>query len=332
MFRQTRLKLTAWYLVIIMAVSLIFSAIIYRVMIMEVYRFARVQRFRIESHMLPLPPVTVVDWDLIVEARRRILIFLVFINTGILASSTALGYFLAGRTLKPIQDMLDSQNRFISDASHELKTPLASLKTAMEVYLRGKPNLNDARTLINESIVDVDKLQTLSHSLLILAKSGVAENQLSFSPVSLSSLIGQAIRNITPMAKAKQITIRTGIRDTIFMGDFQALVNLLVILLDNAIKYSPQDSSVTVQGRKKDGSVIIMVADRGPGIPAGDLPHIFDRFYRADTARTKSGSGGFGLGLSIAQQIAASHRGTITVSSKLKSGSTFSVRLPSALK
>ncbi|HBC72983.1 MAG: Integral membrane sensor signal transduction histidine kinase [Candidatus Amesbacteria bacterium GW2011_GWB1_47_19] len=330
MFQNARLKLTAWYLLIIMSISLVFSTVIYRVLLNEVTRFAQAQRFRIERRIGPIPIPLIVDPDpdLIIEARHRILLFLILVNSGILISSGVLGYILAGRTLEPISDMVDEQNRFISDASHELKTPLTSLKTAMEVYLRGKPGLKNAHTLINESISEVDKLQTLSESLLILARHGVPENQLSITKVSLREVIGEAIRKIKPLALKKHIPVNKSGLDAEIEADSSALVNLLVILLDNAVKYSSAKSPVIISSKRNDGSVLITVSDKGPGISAVDLPHIFDRFYRADSSRSRPGPGGYGLGLSIAKQIIASHHGTITVVSRPGSGSAFTIRLP----
>jgi len=143
MFHSARLKLTAWYLLIIMIISAMFSLVIYKVLSNEIERFERVQRFRIERRLetgLRRFPnqIRITNPELIEETKQRILLMLIAINLGILIISGGLGYLLAGRTLKPIKEMVDEQNRFISDASHELRTPLTSLKTAMEVTLRDK--------------------------------------------------------------------------------------------------------------------------------------------------------------------------------------------------
>ncbi|TAL64214.1 MAG: hypothetical protein EPN88_11370, partial [Bacteroidetes bacterium] len=167
MFHSARLKLTAWYLLFIMFISLFFTVVIYRVLTGELERFARIQRFRMERHLytdeyvpLPsnLPPI--IELELIEETKKRLMVVLAGINGGILILFGVLGYFLAGRTLRPIQEMVDEQNQFISDASHELRTPLTSLKSSMEVYLRDRhPTMREAKSLMNEGIDEVNKLQ-----------------------------------------------------------------------------------------------------------------------------------------------------------------------------
>jgi signal transduction histidine kinase len=250
-------------------------------------------------------------------------------NLGILVSSGALAYFLAGRTLKPIQDMVDDQHRFVSDASHELKTPLTSLKSAFEVFLRDKKRtLKDADTIISESIFEVDKLQSLSESLLRLSQYQTTGKSLSFTSVQLGEVINTAIRRISPQAKIKNIEISSPLTAVSLTGDMSALTELMVILLDNAVKYSPNGKTVKIDTHSDSRWVKVTVADQGSGIPAADLPRIFDRFYRSDSARSKTDKGGYGLGLAIAKNIAAAHHGSIAVVSRLGQGSAFTVRIP----
>src|SRR5260221_12833600 len=139
MFQSARIKLTTWYLVIIMTISICFSAFVYRLLSEEFDRFDRIQRYRfehiIQDGQLP-PPHMIPDPSLLNEVKQRLVIALGLIDLFILIVSGILSYFLAGRTLKPIQSMVDEQNRFISDASHELRTPLTALKSSMEVFLR----------------------------------------------------------------------------------------------------------------------------------------------------------------------------------------------------
>lgn len=341
MFGKARLKLTAWYLLIIMLVSIGFSAVIYKVLTRELDRFSHLQRLRIErrlsgegltpfeSRFRNTPPRIFADPELVEDTKRRLIFFLAIVNGGILVVSGGLGFLLAGKTLKPIKDMVDEQNQFISDASHELKTPLTSLKSAMEVHLRDKDlNLADAKNLIRENIEEVNKLQSLSEGLLRLASYQKPNNQVRFEIVSLGSIIKRSIQKVKPQAIKKKITIKDKSHNFEFEADQYAVSDLLVILLDNAIKYSPKGTTVTITSRKTDGSIFISISDQGVGISKKDLPHIFDRFWRADQARSKDGASGFGLGLSIAKKIVESHHGDITVESVLGKGSTFTVRLP----
>lgn len=341
MFGKARLKLTAWYLLIIMLISIGFSTVIYKVLTAELNRFSHLQGLQIErrlsgqefmspeSRFRNTPPRILTDPELVEETKQRLIFFLIIINGGILVVSSGLGYFLAGKTLKPIKNMVDEQNQFISDASHELKTPLTSLKAALEVHLRDKRlTLADTKKLIKENIEEVDKLQSLSEGLLRLASYQKPNNSSKFEKVSLASIIKKSIQKVKPQATKKKITLKDKSQNFELEADQYALTDLLVILLDNAIKYSPKEKSVTITSEKTDGSILISVSDYGIGINEKDLPHIFDRFWRADFARSKDRAVGYGLGLSIAKKIVESHRGKISVESTPGKGSVFTVRLP----
>jgi signal transduction histidine kinase len=323
MFEGARLKLTAWYVLIIMLVSLAFSAVIYQMTSREIERFARSPRFVMEN-------LGSADDELIVGAEQRLLVLLAELNGIILVTSASLAYFLAGRTLKPIKKMVEEQNQFISDASHELRTPLTSLKSAMEVNLRDKElTLADARKLIKENIEDVNQLQSLSDHLLQLTAYQKSDDSIKLERVELREIVARAVAKVEPMAKKKKITIeRTKVENVEIKADKYNLNDLLVILLDNAIKYSPEKKTIKVEAKRTDGSVWLVVKDEGMGISKKDVPHIFERFYRADSARSKDGIGGYGLGLSIAKKIAEMHRGSISVKSQLGKGTTFTVKLP----
>lgn len=305
MFKTARIKLTVWYLAIIMAISILFSLVAFNRFHRELGRFDR--RF-------PFPP----NPEIIIEIRNRLTLTLIFINAGILVLSGGLGYFLAGKTLKPIEAMMDEQNRFISDASHELKTPLTSLKTAFEVYLRAKKKLSP-EPLVKESLAEVNKLQKLTEGLLVLSRGQNAP----MSVIKLQAAIDAAVRRVKPLAQAKKIKILGPITNLKINGNADQLTDLLVILLDNSIKYSRVRSRVKVGVAKKDGKALVSVTDWGMGIDKKDLPRIFDRFYRANQARTKNGIGGYGLGLSIAKKIVAVHHGSISVSSQANQGTIF---------
>src|SRR3990167_11455757 len=341
MFQSARIKLTGWYLLIIMFISIAFSVVIYHQLTQEISRFEQAQRFRFEKNLrdfdLPTPPnpnmramkILIENPELIEEIKERVAITLVIINGGILILAGGLSYFLAGKTLSPIKNMMDEQNRFISDASHELKTPLTSLKTAMEVFLRGKKkNLNDAKTIIGESIVEVNKLQSLSESLLQLAQYQNPNGHTLSEQILISDVVNKAVSNIKPIAKKKNIMIKTDVEDRKIKGNKYSLEDLFKILLDNAVKYSQVNTSVSIISKKTDGYIEIEVKDQGIGIDDKDLPRIFERFYRADIARTKNSHDGYGLGLSIAKKIVEIHHGSIGVKSKVKQETTFIVRLP----
>lgn len=337
MFQTARLKLTAWYLLIIMMVSLSFSAVIYRTLTSEVERFSRMQRSRIENRLkntivipfddgVPPPFLSVDDTELVDYIKHRIIITLMFVNSSIFILAGLLGYMLAGRTLKPIAEMVDEQNRFISDASHELRTPLTALKSTLEVNLRDKNlTLNTAKTILKESIDDVNTLQSLSDSLLTLAQYQRQNGHTKFESVDVTNLLSDAIKQVTPLAKLKHISIHLQANKAKIRGVRYSLLDLFVILLDNAVKYTKHNGEIRICVAYKNNRTIISVQDTGIGIAPNDIPHIFDRFYRADAARTKKSKDGYGLGLSIAKKIVETHHGDIDVVSTRGAGSTFTV-------
>src|SRR5581483_11825786 len=274
-------------------------------------------------------PTLLIDPNLLEDTKRRLLVSLFFMNGAIFAISGIFGYFLAGITLNPIKEMVDEQNRFISDASHEINTPLTSLKLAMEVFLRKKnPKLGESKILIKESIGEVDKLQSLNQSLLRLAKFEVPNGHSDYELVDIKEIADNTISKVNPMARQKNIKINNFVESQKIMGNKYALGELFVVLLDNAIKYGNKNGSVWIVSTRKKDKVEISVKDNGIGISEKDMSHIFDRFYRADLARTKTEVNGYGLGLSIAKKIVEMHHGNISVESKVNEGSTFKVLLP----
>lgn len=343
MFNNARVKLTGWYLLIIMIISLSFSAVIYQVLTLELNRFNQKQEQRLEHQLqnnhfgisdLPRERqrfimTQALDPELVAETKRRLLIRLLSVNVVILILSGGLGYLLAGKTLQPIQKMVDEQNQFVSDASHELKTPLTALKTSLEVHQRDKKlSLKTAKILIKDSLKEVNKLQSLVEGLLQLALYEQSPTQFITEPVSMLKLVKQSVESMKPLANEKKIKIAYQIDNLTVKGNFDKLLELIVILLDNAIKYSSQQSQITILARKSGSWAMVEVKDQGVGIGAISLPKIFDRFYKVDESRTHQGNNSYGLGLSIAKKIVQAHGGKIEVESQEKKGTTFKIALP----
>lgn len=336
-FDLARVKLTGWYLLIIFFICLLFSALIYRFTALELERFARAQRQQfledLRNGVRTPMAVPLINPDIVEETKHRVMFTLVTIDGAILILSGLLGYLLAGRTLRPIQLMVNEQNRFISDASHELRTPLTALKATLEVHQRDKNlTLKDARVLIRDSIEDVNALQALSDGMLQLARIDKPEKFKLFDSISTNEFIAKAIKKIEPLALKKHIKITSNLSESYVYGERDSLIQLLVIFLDNAIKYSGSQTSIEVSSLIQAKYAVIKVTDHGVGIQAVDLPHVFDRFYRASVARTREAQGGYGLGLSIAQKIVRDHNGEVSVDSEPGKGSTFTIKLPLAGK
>jgi len=329
MFQSARLKLTAWYLLIIMLVSGSFSIAFYRASTNEIQRVIdRIHYVQSQSNqlMIPAPPNTVITLHDLQDIKTRLELLLIIVNGFIFVLAGGAGYFLAGRTLRPIQVMVDEQNQFISDASHELRTPIATLRAEMEATLLEK-HLGDreARQLIESNLEELGKLQELANSLLQIAHASDAKGIASDS-VALNDVIQTAYKKVAPMAKKKRINFIFSRVEGKVKGDKSALVEVFVNLFDNAIKYSAEEKNVTVNSINKKHSTIIKVKDEGIGIAQADLPHIFDRFYRVDKSRSQAD--GHGLGLSIVKKIIEAHNGSVAVASILHKETIFTITLP----
>lgn len=338
MFKSAKLKLTAWYLLFIMLISLVFSTVIYNLTIREFGRFQRMHRIQIlqeiENKDIPRGPIDNQRLKLVLDddmgfnvAKSRLIYNLILINFGILVISGFSGYFLAGLTLKPIEDMNEEQNRFISDASHELKTPLTSLKTSFEVFLRDKnKTLSESEEIMKDGVQEIDKLHRLSEGMLRLALFKHADVSLEKEVISIKKCIEKSLKKIRYMAKDKNIKIKKTISDFNILAAEEEVVDLITIILDNAVKYTPKNGSISLTVEKNKSIGEIKIADTGIGISEKDIKHIFDRFYRSDKARSNSGKNGYGLGLSIAKEIARAQNITLHVKSLQGKGTEFSLK------
>ncbi len=329
-FQSARLKLTIWYVIISMTITILFSLVIYIGLTRELDRIGDIQQIN-QQNNIPLPPRDLSfphppELD-IAQAKTNILFTLLIVNGVVLAFSAGAGYILAGRTLRPIQEMMDEQSRFITDASHELKTPLTAIRTEYEVAMLNKPiPAKEANILINSSYEEIISLQGLAENLLELTTQQKKREHMHVEEVSLLEITEDALKKVIQFAKQKQTTINSQIDDYILFGERQSLTQLLVILLDNAIKYNPEQSEITLTSKKTDHHLFIKILDNGIGITEKDLKHIFDRFYRVDKSRSKAT--GYGLGLSIAKEVVEAHSGLLSAESKLGDGTTFTIQLP----
>ena len=288
MFRSARIKLTSWYLLIIMFISISFSATIYKVLTSELDRVERMQRLRVERRLLELfppdldnsqfhPPI--LDPELMNEAKNRLKITLGVINLTILGASAVAGYFLAGRTLKPIHVMLEEQKRFVADASHELRTPLTSLKTETEVALRNKKlDSTSVKKLLTSNLEEIDKLKSLTDYFLELDNYKNSNAKFTFETFNLAEIIEKACSKLQSLAKEKNIEVARNLKNVSIEANKISIAELITILLDNAIKYSHQESKINISTKIKRNKVWITVEDLGIGIKASDIPFIFAVF------------------------------------------------------
>lgn len=324
-FQSATLRLTAWYLAIIMAISLIFSMIIFQISRQELARDLQQPRGpRLES--LINDPVAFENFR---EQRRdesidALMTNIIILNIITLFAGGTASYFLARRTLAPIEVAMDEQSQFISDASHELRTPLAAIQIENDVALRKKKlSSADMRKLLESNVEEVQKLRALSDRLLQLS----SQTPLEMHSVPLNDVTTQAINRVIPQAQAKNISIEDSVGQSQVVGNADSLTDMVVILLDNAIKYSQPNTQIVINATEEGKFARLAVIDEGKGIASADLDRIFDRFYRADESRSSTDVHGYGLGLSIAQRIASLHHTKINVKSNEGVGTTFFVKL-----
>ncbi|MBN1162922.1 HAMP domain-containing histidine kinase [Patescibacteria group bacterium] len=337
MFRSARIKLTAWYLVIIMAVTVFFSSMVYFGFCNEAERALEMHERRLETKMRdfsrfqPLPERfhEPINQETIREIKAKLLVMLTSINLLVLSLAGAFGYILAGKTLEPIEEMIKRQKNFISDAAHELKTPLTSMKTYLEVNLRNKGlTLSQTKKILEETIEDVDSLTHLTNMLLTQSRYQNFEKPNNPSTFNLNTVIDKVIKKLRPKADEKGVEIACTGDNIEITANRENISELITILLDNGIKFNRENGKVSVILKDSDKYISIKVADTGIGIAKKDLPYIFDRFYKADTSRAKIEHDGFGLGLSIAREIVKTHGGNISVVESTKDGTIFEIKLP----
>jgi heavy metal sensor kinase len=219
-------------------------------------------------------------------------------------------------------------SRFTADASHELRTPLAVMRTTAEVALRNADG-NEHRNALEQVVAEIERTTSLVENLLLIAKADSGSAELSKRSIDVLAAIDEACAQAAVLAQVKGIkmTKRLPAHPIAVTADRDAVRRLFLILLDNAVKYTPAGGEVEVTVEARDGQFHGFVTDTGIGIASTDLPHIFDRFYRVDRARSRA-NGGVGLGLAIARWITEAHGGGLSVESELDRGSQFRVQLP----
>ncbi|MBN2705111.1 MAG: HAMP domain-containing protein [Deltaproteobacteria bacterium] len=304
------------------------------------------------------------------ESMRNLLIVFFTLGPSLLFVAAAVGFFLAGKALKPIREiartarhitvnnlqeritvpvarddigqlattingMLDRLSlsfqkitQFTTDASHELRTPLTIMRGELEIALRGERSSEEYQETLGSSLEEVERMSKIVNDLLFLSKSDMGQEELHSDPVDLRALLLNLLPYFKLLAEEHQLELESSLAEVnSIYGDQLKLRQMVINLLSNAIRYTPAGGHVNLGLKNLDDGVEIMVADTGIGIPEEAVPRIFDRFYRADKARSRQ-FGGSGLGLSIVKWIVDAHHGVIKVDSVVGEGSVFRVFLP----
>ncbi len=228
-----------------------------------------------------------------------------------------------------LEAAFERQACFTADASHELRTPLAIIRTNAELALNRPRPAEEYRDAIETCLKSATRMTALVEGLLILARADAGKLDVRRERVDLKLLVEEALDMFRPLAQQRKLTLAAELDDATVLGDPTRLNQVLTNLLSNAMNYNRRGGSVRVELSRNGNATILAVADTGCGIPADELPHLFERFYRVDSSRTPS-AGGTGLGLAICKSIVEAHGGTIDVESKPEQGSTFRVKLPLA--
>jgi len=266
-------------------------------------------------------PVSWVGDSLSGLVRQLVLASAIGIILGALAS-----LLMATRSLRPISRAFQRQREFVADASHELRTPLTLIRTNVDAWLRRSNG--QTRTYGQSIVQEVEQLNRIVGDLTTLALADARQLRLDPRPIELNEVVEGLITQATPLADERGVQLRPDLNGGVRVdADLVRVRQLLLILIDNALTHTPSGGKVSVGVVRQNGRAQVTVTDTGEGIPTSDLTHIFERFYRADKARTRE-NGGSGLGLAIAKWIVDAHKGEIAVTSTEGKGTEVAVSLP----
>ncbi len=328
-FQLARLKLTLIYTIVITGALLFYLGLQYVEFTREVLTFAR-QNVPVERRQRFIKRSTAVIKTTLFTIQPG--------DVGMFFLTFIISYVLAGFALKPIKKTVQAQKKFLADASHELRTPLTIIRAEMEVFLRDKSNLGKSnafmlrkRQSMLSNLEEIDRMQQIIDNLLFFSRVDINQESFRFINLNLFNLVDQVTQRLGETAKRKHMYVSVkGDRKAVVLGDPIRLEQAFLNIIKNAIKYTPQGGNIGVTVNKLSSGGEILVTDNGIGIPAKDLPHIFERFFRANNRLTKQAEG-VGLGLTIAKLIVNKHKGTILVKSALGKGTTVKVFLPHSL-
>ncbi|MBI0576987.1 HAMP domain-containing histidine kinase [Neobacillus cucumis] len=263
--------------------------------------------------------------------NRLLLIMMIGCGIGVICA-VGIGYFLAGKALVPIKNAWQKQQEFVSDASHELRTPLAVIQAKTELLFRSP------QATIQEKVLDISTISTESRrlsklvgNLLMLARSDSDQIEMKKQSFRLDELLKEIYQHYEEFVSYQGKTIHLDVQEPVqFLADKERIHQLIVILVDNATKYTNEGGEIRLSCRQSYSSIILRVEDNGIGIPEADIPKIFDRFYQSDKARTSVE--GSGLGLSIAKWIIEKHHGKTKIQSSDGKGTTIEIIFPRTQK
>lgn len=303
MIKNSVIKLTLSYILIISILSLSLSTFIYLNLVKNSTELFKQEQTRIEKKFGIEDPRYIKKLHFVEESvsnvQNRLIINLLGLNFLIVTIVGILAYFFAKRTFTPIEESLRKQKEFISNVSHELKTPLTALKTTFEIDLKSKDS--DLKETIKSGIEEVDKLNSLVNGFLKLSKFDSKKPEIKNEVFKLSDIIEDIVKRHQHSIISKNLSLKIDITENKLKSDKFLLTEVLTIIIDNAIKFSPENEEIVITSYKEGKYDYISIKDRGRGIKEENLDKIFERFYKEDSSR--SVDSGLGIGLALAKEI-----------------------------
>ncbi len=317
-FKAARIRLTLYYIFVMVIVVGIFSGMLY---------------VTLEKNIRDSIEENVGDQNVQVETvtatvdRLRITFFV--LDGLILLLISALSYVLAGETLQPIVKALDAQKRFSADASHDLRTPLAIMRTDIEVTLNEKHDSSaHLKKTLESNLEEVERMSDLIENLLLLSRLDSGKVSGAAVKFELGDFVQKIVGRFKEQARVKRIALRMDKKDNgSIVGVQSDLGRAFYNILQNALHYTPSRGKIFVEVLKEKDHMSVVIIDNGVGIDKKDLPFVFDRFFKASNSRNEY-AGGSGLGLPIAQEIIKAHHGTISLQSHTGKGTRVNISLP----
>jgi signal transduction histidine kinase len=262
------------------------------------------------------------------ETVDELVLVLLPLGIGGLGLAAIGGAYMAGRAVRPVREAFDRQRAFIADASHELKTPLTLIRIDTEV-LQSALETPDNKELTEEVLSETDRMSAILSDLLMMARLDAGVLDVTRKPFDLSNLVREEAERFKVRAAREEVRLEVRVPEELRAnGDPARTGQILAALFDNALRFTPSGSSVEVTAREQDGWVEATVRDTGPGIAPEHLSRIFERFYRAQTARSRADGGGTGIGLAIAMGLARAQDGDLEAENGKDGGAVFRLRLP----
>lgn len=318
LFFKARLKLTGLYVAIIIILLFIFSQIIYISVSNNIKSNTEGDFVNKEQQIRFVQKQ--------IDSLRAVL---VSANIIVLLIVGGLSYFLAGKTLLPVEISMEQQKQFLSDASHELRTPLAILQINLDNILsEKKTDTKDYKDALG-NMEEVERMTSLVNELLLLSRLDISNTSISLAKLNVTQLVQNVAKRLIPYAKAKKLSldvIDVPPKPIMINGNAEMLSQAIGNVLKNAVDYNRINGNVFVSLEKKRETAVITVRDTGFGISPKHLPYVFHRFYKGEESRSKHK--GTGLGLAIAESIIKKHNGTITIESTSPKGTTVNILFP----